>query len=87
MRGGRAPRTIAKELTVKAMTEQPATIEAPTSESTSSEGANARGSGRKRFGRWGKRLGVAGFCFFFFKGLLWLIIPAWIVIERGCANP
>ena len=42
---------------------------------------------KRRFGRWGKRLGVAGFCFFFFKGLLWLIIPAWIVIERGCTGP
>lgn len=36
--------------------------------------------------RWGKRLGVAGFCFFFFKGLLWLIIPAWVVVERGCVG-
>ncbi|MGE3107980.1 MAG: hypothetical protein AB7G11_09215 [Phycisphaerales bacterium] len=36
--------------------------------------------------RWGRRLGIAGFCFFLFKGLLWLIIPAWIVMERGCAG-
>lgn len=26
--------------------------------------------------RWVKRFGVAGFLFFFFKGLLWLIVPA-----------
>ena len=26
--------------------------------------------------RWLKRLGVAGFLFFFIKGMLWLIIPA-----------
>ncbi len=25
---------------------------------------------------WVKRLGVAGFMFFFIKGLLWLVIPA-----------
>ena len=26
--------------------------------------------------KWIKRFGVAGFLFFFIKGLLWLIIPA-----------
>jgi hypothetical protein len=28
--------------------------------------------------RWIKRFGVAGFLFFFIKGLLWLIVPALI---------
>jgi hypothetical protein len=28
--------------------------------------------------RWLKRFGLAGFLFFFFKGLLWLIVPALI---------
>ncbi len=30
------------------------------------------------FNKWIKRFGVAGFLFFFIKGLLWLIIPALI---------
>jgi len=29
--------------------------------------------------KWTKRLGVAGFLFFFIKGLLWLIIPAVLI--------
>lgn len=28
------------------------------------------------FANWLKRFGVAGFLFFFIKGLLWLIVPA-----------
>lgn len=31
-----------------------------------------------RMRRWIKRFGVAGFLFFFIKGLLWLIVPALI---------
>jgi hypothetical protein len=30
------------------------------------------------FHKWIKRFGVAGFLFFFIKGLLWLVIPALI---------
>ncbi len=30
------------------------------------------------FAKWIKRFGVAGFLFFFIKGLLWLIVPALI---------
>ncbi len=30
-------------------------------------------------GKWIKRLGVAGFLFFFIKGMLWLIVPAVLV--------
>ncbi len=33
---------------------------------------------------WLKRFGVAGFAFFFIKGMLWLTIPAAIVVFRGC---
>jgi len=40
----------------------------------------------RKLGRWGKRLGVAGFLFFLGKGLLWLIIPAWFLVERRCAG-
>ena len=35
---------------------------------------------------WLKRLGVAGFAFFFIKGMLWLTIPAAIVVFRGCGT-
>jgi len=31
---------------------------------------------------WIRRVGVAGFLFFFIKGLLWLAVPALMV--RGC---
>ncbi|MGI8669620.1 MAG: hypothetical protein ACR2J3_07170 [Aridibacter sp.] len=31
------------------------------------------------FAKWIKRLGVAGFLFFFIKGLLWLIVPALLI--------
>lgn len=34
---------------------------------------------------WGKRLGVAGFCFFLAKGLVWLGIAA-LAVESGCNN-
>ena len=30
-----------------------------------------------------RRLGVAGFSFFLIKGLLWLLIPAVLVLFRG----
>lgn len=30
------------------------------------------------FEKWIKRFGVAGFLFFFIKGMLWLIVPALI---------
>lgn len=30
-----------------------------------------------------RRLGVAGFAFFFIKGLLWLLVPAVIYLFRG----
>ena len=33
----------------------------------------------KGFARWIKRFGVAGFLFFFIKGLLWLIVPAILI--------
>lgn len=33
---------------------------------------------QKGFAKWIKRFGVAGFLFFFIKGLLWLIVPALI---------
>ncbi len=35
--------------------------------------------------RLAKRLGVAGFAFFAIKGILWLIIPTWLV-GKGCAS-
>lgn len=31
------------------------------------------------FAKWIKRFGVAGFLFFFIKGLLWLIVPALLI--------
>jgi len=31
------------------------------------------------FAKWIKRFGVAGFLFFFIKGLLWLIVPAVLI--------
>ncbi|HLM61938.1 MAG TPA: hypothetical protein VK308_14125 [Pyrinomonadaceae bacterium] len=33
----------------------------------------------KNFARWIKRFGVAGFLFFFIKGLLWLIVPTLLI--------
>lgn len=33
---------------------------------------------------WLKRLGMAGFLFFLFKGLLWLCVPAVILLLDGC---
>jgi len=33
----------------------------------------------KGFAKWIKRFGVAGFLFFFIKGLLWLIVPAILI--------
>lgn len=48
--------------------------------------ANTEAKQPRSMRRWGRRLGIAGFCFFFFKGMLWLIIPAWFVMERGCAD-
>ena len=35
---------------------------------------------------WLKRLGVAGFLFFFIKGMLWLIVPAAIVWWRSVSG-
>ncbi|MEP6920790.1 MAG: hypothetical protein ABI967_06675 [bacterium] len=35
---------------------------------------------RMRFSDWIKRLGLLGFLFFLFKGLLWLTIPTLIAI-------
>jgi hypothetical protein len=35
----------------------------------------------RRFATWLRRVGVLGFAFFFFKGLLWLIIP--YAVARG----
>ncbi len=34
---------------------------------------------------WLRRLGLAGFAFFFVKGLLWLIVP--VLIARGVVGP
>ncbi len=36
--------------------------------------------------RWLKRLGVAGFMFFLIKGLLWLLVPAGIVLWRSMSG-
>lgn len=36
-------------------------------------------TGEKSFATWIKRFGVAGFLFFFVKGLLWLIVPAVLI--------
>jgi hypothetical protein len=33
----------------------------------------------RRAGRWSRRLGLAGFMFFFVKGLLWLAAPFLLV--------
>jgi hypothetical protein len=38
-----------------------------------------RSNEQKGFAKWIKRFGVAGFLFFFIKGLLWLIIPAILI--------
>jgi hypothetical protein len=35
---------------------------------------------------WLKRLGLAGFLFFFIKGLLWLFVPAAIVWWQGMSG-
>lgn len=35
---------------------------------------------------WLKRLGVAGFLFFFIKGMMWLIVPAAIVWWRSVSG-
>ncbi|MBX3404744.1 MAG: hypothetical protein KF699_15135 [Phycisphaeraceae bacterium] len=35
---------------------------------------------------WVKRLGVAGFLFFFIKGMMWLIVPAAIVWWRSMSG-
>lgn len=35
------------------------------------------------YARWLRRFGVAGFLFFFFKGLLWLIVPV-LIAYFGC---
>ena len=32
-----------------------------------------------KFTKWIKRFGVAGFLFFFIKGLLWLVVPAVLI--------
>lgn len=42
--------------------------------------AAPRASGPGLYARWGKRVGVVGFWFFFIKGLLWLIIPGAIAV-------
>ncbi len=34
--------------------------------------------------RWAARLGVAGFAFFFLKGVAWLVLP--VVLYRGCTT-
>lgn len=36
--------------------------------------------------RWVRRVGVAGFVFFLVKGLLWLIIPATVVVWRALGS-
>ena len=43
---------------------------------------DARPDRHTRFVAWLKRLGVAGFLFFFIKGLLWLTIPSLLVAWR-----
>jgi len=50
----------------------PATVEAPPTDSTASD---AR---KLKLGKAGKRLGIAAFCFFLIKGLLWLAVPAYL---------
>ena len=42
------------------------------------QGEQENREGSKGLTRWIKRFGVAGFLFFFIKGLLWLIVPALI---------
>ena len=39
----------------------------------------------RRSAHWLRRLGLAGFAFFFVKGLLWLIVP--MLIARGIMRP
>ncbi len=38
----------------------------------------------RRHMHWLKRLGMAGFLFFLIKGLLWLCVPAVILLLDGC---
>ena len=52
-------------------TERPPSSEPTPPDAPSSDGPAWR--------QWLKRLGVAGFLFFFIKGLLWLIVPALLV--------
>jgi len=39
-------------------------------------------SRQNQFIVWLKRLGVVGFLFFLFKGLMWLLVP--VLIAKGC---
>jgi len=39
----------------------------------------------RRSAHWLRRLGLAGFAFFFVKGLLWLVVP--VLIARGVMRP
>jgi hypothetical protein len=34
---------------------------------------------------WAKRLGAVAVLFFAFKGLLWIAVPAWLLV-RGCGG-
>lgn len=36
-------------------------------------------------GKWIRRIGAIGFLFFLIKGLLWLTVPAALVLWRSCA--
>jgi hypothetical protein len=40
---------------------------------------NEKSNQPKGVAKWVKRFGVAGFLFFFIKGLLWLIVPAILI--------
>lgn len=40
---------------------------------------NEENNHETKWEKWFKRLGVAGFLFFFIKGLLWLIVPAVLI--------
>lgn len=44
------------------------------------------GAARRGAVAWLKRLGVAGFLFFFIKGMMWLIVPAAIVWWRSVSG-
>lgn len=49
---------------------------------TANDGPGGESTDGSRLPRWLRRIGVAGFLFFLVKGLLWLLVPAFLVGRR-----